>query len=395
MSKSRAGAVERVLKWAALLTLILGYAFGTVSRGREDLPVLVEQIPEAASMATISEHPLILVSEPPPGEGSESRGYLTVSHAQGWGGPLVLALQVDGQGRIQRVLVLDHNETLPFFYLLEKKIFFQQFESRHVGDPLWPGDDVDTVTQATVSSEAFAEAVRKGSHALGRDVLGMTIRERPLRWRIGWEEGFLMLLFLAAYLSTKKKGLRVLRYLVMAAAFFFLGFHLNASLSIAHYGGLLLGFVPRVVSFPFWWILVCGTLLTAFLFRKNLYCHALCPFGTLQELNSRISGSNLPIAKSLVRVARALPYFLTWLALLCVFLTSNPTAGAYEPFPTLFGFEGMEIQWLILAAVILGSLFMNRFFCRFFCPVGIALGLVVRSGCRLWGLGKEKPGCPE
>ena len=117
MAKSRARAVERVLKWAAILTLILGYAFGYVSRGREDLPVLVEQIPEAASMAMISEHPLILASE--------SRGYLTVSHAQGWGGPLSLALQVDGEGRIQRVMVLDHNETLPFFYRLEKRIFFK------------------------------------------------------------------------------------------------------------------------------------------------------------------------------------------------------------------------------------------------------------------------------
>jgi len=394
MTRKRAGATGRVVKWGALVTLALGYAIGYTGRSGEVLPLLCEQIPEAAAMATISEHPLILVSDRS-GEGSATRGYTTVGRAQGWGGPLSLALQVDGQGIIQRVQVLEHNETLPFFYLLEKKVFFQQFESRHVGDPLWPGDDVDTVTQATVSSEAFAEAVRKAGHSLGREVLGLTIRERPLRWRIGWEEGFLVLLFMAAFLSTRIQRSGVLRYPVMAAAFIFLGFHLNVSLSIAHYGGLLLGFVPRVMTHPLWWILVCGALLTAFLSRRNLYCHALCPFGTLQELNSRISGSNLPIAQSLVRVARALPYFLTWLALMCVFLTSNPTSGAYEPFPTLFGFEGMEIQWLILAAVILGSLFMKRFFCRFFCPVGIALGLTVRASCRLGSPGKEKPGCPE
>ncbi len=393
MADKSARAIERALKWAALLTLIMGYAAGYASRGREVLPLLIEQLPEAASMDKISEHPLVLAFETPE-KGSEARGYATISRAQGWGGPLSLALLVDGEGRIQRVLVLDHNETLPFFYRLEKKDFFRQFESRHVADPLWPGEDVDTVTQATVSSEAFTEAIRKGAHAVGREVFGLEIRERPPQWRIGWEEGFLALLFAAAYLSMRS-GLRVLRYLVMAAAFFFLGLHLNASLSIAHYGGLLLGFVPRVITHPFWWILVCGALLTAFLLKRNLYCHALCPFGTLQELNYRISGSNLPVAKSLVRAVRALPYFLTWLALMCVFLTSNPTSGAYEPFPTLFSLEGMEIQWLILAAAILGSLFMKRFFCRFFCPVGIALGLVVRARCRLGKLGKEKPGCPE
>jgi polyferredoxin len=53
----------------------------------------------------------------------------------------------------------------------------------------------------------------------------------------------------------------------------------------------------------------------------------------------------------------------------------------------------MEIQWLILAFVILGSLFMKRFFCRFFCPVGIVLDLMVRARCRLGNLRKEKTEC--
>jgi hypothetical protein len=393
MPKQNVKAIERALKWGALLTLIGGYAVGYAGRDREILPLLIEQVPEAASMGKRSEHPLVLEFEPA-GEGSEMRSYYTIGRAQGWGGPLSLALLIDGEGQIRRVLVLDHNETLPFFYRLEKKRFFQQFESKHVTDPLWPGEDVDTVTQATVSSEAFTEAVRQGSHAVGREVFGLEIRERPPQWRIGWEEGFLVLLFIAAYISMKS-GFRVLRYLVMAASFFFLGFHLNVSLSIAHYGGLLLGFVPRVITNPLWWILVCGALLTAFFFKRNLYCHALCPFGSLQELNSRISGSNLPIAKCLVPAAKALPYFLTWLALLLVFVKSNPTSGTFEPFPTLFSLEGMEIQWLILAAVILGSLFMKRFFCRFFCPVGIVFGLVVRAGCHLAELRKERPGCPE
>jgi polyferredoxin len=133
----------------------------------------------------------------------------------------------------------------------------------------------------------------------------------------------------------------------------------------------------------------------AFALKRNLYCHALCPFGSLQELNSRISGTNLPVPGAFRRVARALPYALTWMALTAVFLSSNPTSGAYEPFPTLFGLEGMEIQWLILASVILGSLFIRRFFCRFFCPVGIVLNLFVSARCRLTVLTKDKTGCQE
>ena len=253
---------------------------------------------------------------------------------------------------------------------------------------------MDTVTQATVSSEAFTEAIRLGSHNLSREVFDLEVRERKPSWRIGWEEGFLVLLFIGAGISILR-GLSFVRYPVMAAGFFFLGFHLNASLSIGHFGSLFLGYVPRVMTHPFWWILVCGSLVTAFALKRNLYCHAICPFGSLQELNSRISGSNLPVPKACVRVFRGLPYSLTWLALAAVFLTSSPTSAAYEPFPTLFGFEGMEIQWLILASVILGSLFMRRFFCRFFCPVGIVLNLIVSARCRLAAAKKDKTGCQE
>jgi uncharacterized protein with FMN-binding domain len=393
MARSTGNTIVRTLKWAAFLTLIMGYAAGFMNRDREVLPLLIAKVPEAASWDRISDHPLVLGLGPGQ-EGTTAAGYATVSRAQGWGGPLVLAVQVDGEGRIERIRVLDHNETLAFFYRLEKRAFFQQFESRHVGDPLWPGEDIDTVTQATVSSEAFTEAVRKGGQALGREVFGLDIKERPPRWRIGWEEAFLVLLFAAAYLSMRGKGFKVLRYTVMAAAFFFLGFHLNASLSIAHFGGLLLGYVPRVITHPLWWILVGGALATSFFLKKNLYCHALCPFGSLQEVNARISGSNLPVARVIARAARALPWLLTWLALMSIFLANSPASGAFEPFPTLFGFEGMEIQWMILAAVILGSLFMKRFFCRFFCPVGAGLDLVIRARCRISGSRKKERGCP-
>ncbi|WP_299523746.1 4Fe-4S binding protein [uncultured Lutibacter sp.] len=39
----------------------------------------------------------------------------------------------------------------------------------------------------------------------------------------------------------------------------------------------------------------------------------------------------------------------------------------------LFSLEGVGIQWYILPAALIGSLFFSNFFCRFFCPVGGAL----------------------
>jgi NosR/NirI family nitrous oxide reductase transcriptional regulator len=345
-------------------------------------------------LGTVLEHPPVLQTGP--GTPEEFSGYFIISRAQGWGGPLQLAVQSDSQGTIRRIWVLDHNETLPFYYRLGKKGFFQQFESKHISDPLLPGEDIDSVTQATVSSEAFSKAVREGSHYLGREIFHLRIEEtRKTAWSFGWEEVFLLALWAAAAFTSRMRR-PVLRYLVMGASFVFLGFYLNSSLSIAHFSALLLGYVPSPVLQPFWWLLVAGALLTPFIFRRNLYCQVLCPFGSLQEANSKISGINLTLSKTLLRAARSLPYILTWLALILVFVRSNPALGAYEPFPTLFGLEGIEIQWLILPAVIFGSFFFTRFFCRFFCPVGAILGLVVKARCRLdRSQSREDQGCHE
>ncbi len=392
MKKKGMASAALIFKLLALLSLAAAYFGGISGRNREILPLLIDQIPETAHFVKINEHPLLLKADSAPG--SNSSGYYTVSRVQGWGGPLLLAVAIDPSGTIRRVQVLDHNETLSFYYRLEKREFFKQFLSKHVSAPIMPGEDIDTVTQATVSSEAFAKAVRMGSHWIGREAFNLNIPGETPQWNFGWPEGLLILLFAAAGFSLRTSR-RWVRGLIMTTAFLVLGFQLNVSLSIAHYGALLLGYVPQIMQNALWWLLVMGALLSVVSLKRNLYCHALCPFGNLQELNAKISGINLPLAKGLVRAARALPYVLTWLALMIIFFKSNPAGGAFEPFSTLFGFEGIEIQWFILPAVIVGSFFITRFFCRFFCPVGTLLNLVLRARCQWFKSKKGLPGCPE
>ena len=392
MCKNRPVRLALVIKLLAILSLAAAYLMGIAGSNREIRPLLTEQVPKTVHFTQINESPLLLRSDSAPEQGVPQ--YYIVSRVQGWGGPLCLAVAIDPSGVIQGVYVLDHNETLAFFYRLEKREFFKQFTSKHVSDLLRPDEDIDTVTQATVSSEAFAKAVRLGSHWAGREVFSLDIPSESSLWKFGWQEGLLILLFGAAGLSLKTSQ-RWVRALIMAAAFLVLGFKLNASLSIAHYGALLLGYVPDITQNTFWWILVVGALLVIVILKRNLYCHTLCPFGNLQELNFQISGINLPLSKGVIGAARALPYILTWLALMVIFLKRNPAGGSFEPFPTLFGFEGLEIQWMILPAVIVGSFFITRFFCRFFCPVGTLLNQVLKARCKWFKTKKGITGCPE
>jgi polyferredoxin len=61
-----------------------------------------------------------------------------------------------------------------------------------------------------------------------------------------------------------------------------------------------------------------------------------------------------------------------------IFLSAHPALGSYEPFAMMFSLEGLGIQWYILPATLLGSLFVPNFWCRMFCPVGLYLNEMVR-----------------
>lgn len=170
-----------------------------------------------------------------------------------------------------------------------------------------------------------------------------------------------------------------MRYIVMTTAFIFLGFYLNSAIAIGNISQILLGFIPSIKENIFWWILVGGALLMPLVLKKNLYCSCVCPFGILQDYTAKLSGINIVMHKKNVKLAKTIAYFLTWIAFMIIFITSNPALGSYEPFATFFRLEGMGIQWYILPAVVLGSFILTRFFCRFFCPVGVILNILIKS----------------
>lgn len=384
---------KQLLRLLTAITLTAALILGYLQKGKAQKSLLLEKVPPATQFREIKPLPLLLRGINPAEEMYD--GYYILTEARGWGGPLDLATIVDDEGKIRNILVLSHRETVSFFYRLEKKEYFQQFLGKHIADPFLPDRDIDTVTQATVSSKAVAQAVRLGSHILGREIFGLEITEEKSGWSFGGDEILLLLLIAAAPASWLVLKHPFFRYAVMLASFIFLGFMRNASLSIAHFGALLLGYFPPIPEYPFWWILLGNALLFPLLLRKNLYCHSLCPFGNLQELNTKITGINLPLGTHVNRGGHYVSYVLTWFALVVIFYKTNPALGAYEPFPTLFGLDGIEVQWFVLSTVIFGSFFLSRFFCRFFCPVGVVLNLLVKVRRAVDRFFRAKASCPE
>ncbi len=364
----------------AISTLMASYITGNIKKGKETLVLLNEQVSSETEFNKINDKPFIFEALDPNSKILSS--YYVLTSAHGWGGPLLTASIFNSSGILTNIIVLEHKETLSFFYRLERNNFFKQFKGKKLSDPFIPDKDIDTVTQATSSSKAFTSAIRNASHALGKNIFHLSIKEEKIRWRFGFNELALILLYAGTIVSLFKKN-KILRYICMVAAFILLGFYLNSSLSITHFASLLLGYFPSLMENTFWWILVTGAILTAFLMRKNLYCYGICPFGNFQEFNSKISGVNIVLSKQVTKYVRNLVYVVAWLALVIILLTKNSTLGSYEPFPTLFSLQGLDIQWFILPAVVIGSFVLNRFFCQFFCPVGVILNLIIKSRIQL------------
>jgi len=321
-------------------------------------------------------------------EGSED--VVIMAEGEGYGGPLVVGVRArrseDG-GRLAKVLMLSHKESPAFMERLRRGHFFKQFGGKDVSDDFIVDDDIDAVSGATVSSRGFTAAVREAVHLGAVNHLQLKPTWRQPGWNLGIEEAVLVLLFALAFIAGYHKGkfAKTAKLIVMAGTLVFVGFYANVSLSLANIAGIFMGYIPSPQQHPIWWIMMLGVLGSIFFLGRNIYCQQICPFMVVQDLAQKISGVKMKIDSRFQKRARTLIFFLSWVALMLIFLAAHPALGSYEPFAMMFSLEGLGIQWYILPASLLGAFFVPRFWCRLFCPVGLYLNELVRLRRRIKG----------
>ena len=144
------------------------------------------------------------------------------------------------------------------------------------------------------------------------------------------------------------------------------------------------------------WSYVAVTLL---FWGRGVFCGWLCPFGALQGLLSegarmlKVPQVNIPFALH----ERLWPIkYMIFLGLFAVSLHSTSIAfqGAeVEPFKTAISLKFMRHWPFVLYAVLLlvAGLFIERFFCRYLCPLGAALAIPARI--RMFEWLKRRPQC--
>jgi polyferredoxin len=130
------------------------------------------------------------------------------------------------------------------------------------------------------------------------------------------------------------------------------------------------------------------------------FCGWVCPMGTVQELVSRIGRRifgrkhNQFVPKKVDRWLRYLRYVVLAWVIWVTARSGQLIFADYDPYYTLFNFWTGEVALsgiVILVAVLLAALFVERPFCKYACPYGAVLG--VFNLFRVFGIKRNKNTC--
>jgi polyferredoxin len=134
-------------------------------------------------------------------------------------------------------------------------------------------------------------------------------------------------------------------------------------------------------------LLLLAFLAASWIFRKS-FCGWLCPVGTLSEylwrLGRQTFGRNFRLPRRLDIPLRGLKYLLLGLFLYAVGSMSVPAIRAFLDGPygmvadvkmlNFFRFLGLT-GGIVLAGIVLASVFVQNFWCRYLCPYGALMGI--------------------
>ena len=197
----------------------------------------------------------------------------------------------------------------------------------------------------------------------------------------------LMLFVQEAFVAHPKRW-AVFRMGFLALTLGWLGWVVNGQLSvvqvIAFVQSLLTGFhwetlLIEPVIFTLWSFVALGLLF----WGRGVYCGWLCPFGALQELTNgvaqRFGVRQIVVPQAIHERLWTIKYtlFIAILALSFYSMETAITLAEVEPFKTTISMRMMRAwPFVLLVLIVLGTgLFIERFYCRYICPLGAALAI--------------------
>jgi hypothetical protein len=359
---------ERLFAVITLVVIIAAWIIGGLRAEADLLPALQQAMPGAGHIERLDNGIFgAYVDE----TRSDLLGYVAIAEANGYGGPLMLAVSVDSAGVVNGVVIADHKETPSWINKVSSAGYIDSLVEKPYTDPFNVEDDLDVVTGATYTSKALAEAALTGSQSVARYLELPVAEAAPPPIEFGIPEIVLIALFAAGFLTQQRKFKykKQVRWATLIVGMVVLGFIYNKPLTLSMVNQALLGYWPHWQTNLYWFLLIGGILFVFTVDNKNPYCEFFCPFGAAQECMGAIGGAKVrSIGKSRevwVWVHRS----LVWLAIIIALIFRNPGLTSYEIFGTLFKLVGNNYQFILLGLVLIVALFVKRPWCNYLCPL--------------------------
>ena len=192
-----------------------------------------------------------------------------------------------------------------------------------------------------------------------------------------FDVGVLLLLLAMVMLAFLTKNAKI-RWVTLAFTLVYLGWMDGGFVSVSHITNFVkIGPIMFRSDLP-QLVIILFTLITT-LFWGRVFCSSLCPFGALQDFISHFTPRHFQkeLPAAIHEKAIYIKYLILIFLIVMAFSFTNLSLFQYfEPFGTIFYISQSYLLWGILAAFLLASVFISRFYCRYACPLGAGLGVI-------------------
>lgn len=310
----------------------------------------------------------------------------TAGDVRGYGGPVELIIRMKSDGTILETQLGRHKETPS--YIREVPRWLKKFQNHPPGKPILGQKGVDSVSGATVTTDAIKQIVAKSRTAAMNKLLDLegpaacdaqpSVWAKALKSLSFWGMALFALFALIAYLRATP-GLRMVS---LISGFLILGIWLTCPLTVIDLGQISQGELP---AFPLKILSVGVALILAVLFGQ-VWCGYMCPFGAAQELiwlaihprgflSERGFGQADRVSKKLEQKARYTKFLLLGLVLSAYAITKKLGFLSFDPMSWVFTADLNLWRWVLLSIITIGAVVLFRPWCRYICPVGALLAL--------------------
>jgi len=208
-------------------------------------------------------------------------------------------------------------------------------------------------------------------------------------------------------LASNAKVTRKVRFTLLVFTILFIGYYSQGQLSVVNIYAILLslvqGFNINVFLLdPVIFILWVYVFISLFIWGRGMFCGWLCPFGALQEifgmLAKNLGITQIHISHAHHTRAQKIKYFILFglVASLFYSVTLAEVLAEIEPFKTSISLYFMRYWPFVLYSVLLLllSLKIHKFYCRYLCPLGAALAIVGKFPILKWLTRRKECGAP-